>query len=128
MEWSGINTESAEDVNELILMTSTDLSAGPITTGSDDDLIVGVAGASTPDTNLNWASPTSWTNSHRQNNSAATIGLDAGYWLPGSVQSVYTAQWAHDNPVGPHGAGVIVAFSPAVQAEPFVKVEIRAAP
>src|ERR1700741_101313 len=93
-EWSGVKVVSAEDafdVNQEDDVTSApDISAGPIDTTDNGALIVGVATVNSADTTLAFASPTNWTNTYRQNDSSAIIGMDAGYWLPGSIQTAYT--------------------------------------
>lgn len=116
-EWSGVMNASAEDtfdVNTLIDIDTNDVNAGPITTTDKNALLVGLASVLSSDTTLNFASPTSWTNSYRQNNpiGAAGAGLDAGYWLPGAIQTTYTAQWTHDNVAAGSfkGAGIVVAL------------------
>lgn len=114
LEWSGVKTSSAEDtfdINEEIDTSgATDVSAGPITTTDAADVLVGLAGFHSVDTNLNLGSPTSWTNSYRQNDGNSYAGMDAGYWLPGAIQTTYTAQWSHDNNVNDLGVGVVVAL------------------
>jgi hypothetical protein len=116
MEFSGVATSSAEDtwdVNSEIDTSGTDVSGGPITTTDAGDLLVGVASITGLDTAITFGSPASWTNKYRQNNSANPTGMDAGYWLPGSIQTTYTAQWSHDNSAGEKGAGVVVALKAA---------------
>jgi hypothetical protein len=116
-EWSGVALSSAEDTfdvnQEIDTSGSTDVSSGPITTTEAADLLVGCAGLDSADTACNFGSPASWTNSYRQDNSSSFVGLDAGYWLPGSVQTTYTAQWSHDNNASDFGAGVVVALKAA---------------
>lgn len=120
-EWSDIASEDTYDVNELTNITSADASAGPITTSRADAIIVGMAALSEiADTNNTFSSPSSWTNSYREVDNATYRGMDAGYWIPGSVQTTYTAQWSHDNYSGEDGVGVIVAFlPPAVDQSAF---------
>lgn len=117
LEFSGVKTsaaEDAQDANAEINAGTTDASAGPITTTDAGDLLIGAATDNSGDLTLNFASPTSWTNKYRQNDSNGTIGFDAGYWLPGATQTTYTAQWAHDNTAGDVAAGVVVALLAAV--------------
>ena len=116
LEWSGIKTSAAEDDwddNSEVDMAATDASAGPIDTTDAGDLIVGVAVVTNNDTTVNWGSPASWTNVYRQNDNSNHQGIDAGYWLPGSIQTSYTAQWSHDNASSHDCAGVVVALLPA---------------
>jgi len=116
-EFSGVAASAAEDVfdaNEEIDLTSTDISAGPVTTTDAGDLIVGAAATINLAIALGFASPTSWTNSYRQNAGATNPGHDSGYWIPGSIQTTYTAQWSHNNGAGGVGAGVVVALKPAI--------------
>lgn len=118
LEFSGVATSAAEDdfaVNENIDTSATDISAGGtgFTTTDAGDVIVGSACDNCSDTTLNFASPTSWTNRYRQNDSNTYIGHDSGYWLPAATQTNYTAQWTHDNNVLNIGAGVVVALKPA---------------
>jgi len=117
-EWSGVEPVTPEDtfdVNEEIDTSgATDTSAGPITTTDAADLIVGCASViSATDANLTLGSPASWVNSYRQNSGSTIVGMDAGYWLPGSIQTTYTAQWSHDNNANDRGAGIVVALKPA---------------
>jgi hypothetical protein len=116
-EFSGVATSTPEDTwdaNDEVSIATNDLNAGPITTTDAGDLLVGaVAIFFTTSTNVNFASPTSWTNSYRENNPNAHASLDAGYWIPGSVKTTYTAQWVHDNEASREGCGVVVALKPA---------------
>jgi hypothetical protein len=117
-EYSGVATSTPEDTfdgNDSIDLTATDISAGPITTTDAGALLVGAAADLTDlDAALNFASPTSWTNHYRQNDGVTFIGFDAGSWLPGGIQTTYTAQWAHDNAADDRGCGVVVALKAAV--------------
>jgi hypothetical protein len=109
-EWSGVATSSAEDTwdeNSEVDIAVSDITAGPITTTDSGALFVGAAVVTPVDATLNWASPTSWTNSYRENDNNAHQGVDAGYWLPGSTQASYSPQWTHDNATGDGGAVVV---------------------
>lgn len=114
LEFSGVaatSPEDAFDINETIDTATLDVSAGPITTTQATALIVGAASVNTgADNTLNFASPASWINSYRQNAALDFTGLDAGYWLPGAIQTTYSPQWAHDNNADDFGAGVVVAL------------------
>jgi hypothetical protein len=115
-EFSGVATSAAEDTfdaNDTINLGTTDANAGPITTTDAGALITGAISNGYNDTTINNASPTSWTNTYRQDNGLSFVGMDAGYWLPGATQTTYTAQWSHDNTAGDIGAGVVVALLPA---------------
>jgi hypothetical protein len=117
LEFSGVAIASTEDTfdsnDEIDTSGAVDTSAGPITTTATTDVIVGAAINNTNDATLNFASPTSWTNSYRQNASNSFIGHDSGYWLPGSIQTTYTAQWSHDNNASAVGGGIVVALKAA---------------
>ena len=123
-EWSGVATSSPEDtfdVNEEIDTSgAVDISAGPITTTDIGDVLVGATTLISSDPTANFASPASWSNSYRQNDCGAFVGFDAGYWLPGSIQTTYTAQWAHDNNTDDKGAGVVVALKPAASGPTII--------
>ena len=116
LEWSALASVDVSAATSNIDMTSLDISAGPITTTDAGDVLIGVATQNTGDANINYASPTSWTNSYRQNDSATYVGMDAGYWVPGSIQTTYTAQWTNDNTAGEWGGGVVMALKPAAGA------------
>ena len=113
LEWSALNSVDVSAATSNIDTTTLDISAGTITTTNAGDVLIGVASLNTSDATSNFVSPTSWTNSYRQNDSNTYIGMDAGYWVPGSIQTTYTAQWAHDNAAGDAGGGVVVALKPA---------------
>jgi hypothetical protein len=117
MEFSGVATTTPEDAftsnDDIDTSGATDVSAGPITTTDAGDLILGSASDSSSDATLNFASPTSWTNKYRQNDSNTFIGHDSGYWLPAAIQTTYTAQWSHDNNASDESCGAIVALKPA---------------
>jgi hypothetical protein len=113
LEWSALNSVDVSAATSDIDTTATDISAGTITTTDAGDVLIGVASLNTSDATSNFASPTSWTNSYRQNDGSTYIGMDAGYWVPGSIQTTYTAQWAHDNTATDRGGGVVVALKPA---------------
>ena len=117
LEFSGVAIASTEDTfdsnDEIDTSGAVDTSAGPITTTATTDVIVGAAINNTNDATLNFASPTSWTNSYRQNASNSFIGHDSGYWLSGSIQTTYTAQWSHDNNASAVGGGIVVALKAA---------------
>lgn len=122
-EFSGVLTASAEDTwdaNDDVLITSSDLSAGPITTTDAGDLLLGCAGfVADSTTSLAWASPSSWTNLYRQNDGFTSgTGHDSAYWIPGSIQTSYTAQWSHRNITAAEGSAVVVALKPAVSFIP----------
>jgi len=116
-EWSGVHPTTPEDTwdanDDIDSSGAVDASAGPISTTDAGDLLVGAAVVDAVDTALNFSSPASWTNAYRQNDGNAYVGFDSGYWLPGSIQTTYTAQWSHDNGVNYRSAGVIVALKPA---------------
>jgi hypothetical protein len=123
-EFSGVATSSAEDTwdaNDSISITASDISAGPITTTDAGALLIGTAEMIADSaTSLAWASPTSWTNLYRQNDAYTSgTGHDSGYWLPGSTQSNYTAQWSHRNITDEQGSGVVVALLPATGGPSF---------
>lgn len=114
-EWSGVATSAAEDTwdeNSEVDISTLDVTAGPITTTDANDLLVGIAGTSNTDATMNWASPTSWTNSYRENDNNLHMGMDAGYWLPGAIQTTYSAGWTHDNAAN-EGCAVMVALKPS---------------
>jgi hypothetical protein len=118
LEYSGIDTAAPQDAtastSDINTGGGTDCSAGTITTTDAGDLIYGTAGiGGSGDTNINWGSPTSWTNRYRQNDASTYFGMDSGTWLPGSTQTTYTAQWSHDNTSGEEGCAVVVALKPA---------------
>ena len=118
LEFSGVATSAAEDTwdaNSNVDYFAVDISAGPITTTDAGDVLVGTAALISNDTTLNWASPTSWTNSYREGDGSANQNIDAGYWLPAAIQTTYTAQWAHDNVTSEAGA-VVVALKPVAAA------------
>jgi len=132
LEFSGLHTTAAEDTwdqNSNIDYTTNDVTAGPITTTDAGDVLVGAASLLSGDPTLNWASPTSWTNSYRENDTSDHENIDAGYWIPGSIQTTYSAQWTHDNTSGTRGCAVVVALKPAApdQHNPFVKVLFKPA-
>jgi len=112
LEWSALASVDVSAATSNIDTTTLDISAGPITTTDAGDVLIGVATLDTGDTTINFASPTSWTNSYRHD-SNIYIGMDAGYWVPGSIQTTYTAQWAHDNTAGNWGGGVVIALKPS---------------
>lgn len=120
LEFSGVATSAAEDVwdaNDDFAIDTNDLNAGPITTTDAGDVLVGAASIrQITDNDVAWASPTSWTNSYRENLANTHQSLDAGYWLPGAVQTTYTAQWTHDNEAAREGSAVIIALRPAASA------------
>lgn len=117
MEWSGLQATTPEDTwdanNDIDSTGAVDASAGPITTTDAGDLLIGAAALNANDVNANFASPASWTTAYRQNDAATYYGMDSGYWLPGSIQTGYTAQWSHDNGAFYESAGVVVALKPA---------------
>ena len=113
LEWSAMDSVDVSAATSNIDTTTLDISAGTITTTNAGDVLIGVASLNTGDATINFASPTSWTNSYRQNDSSTYIGMDAGYWVPGSIQTTYTAQWAHDNTAGNWGGGVVMALKPS---------------
>lgn len=120
-EISGILSAAAEetwDANDQIDITALNCNAGPITTTNAGDLFYGCAGINGTDATMNFASPTSWTNTYRQNNNTTYVGMDAGRWEPGSTQSNYTAQWTHDTAAGDDGCGVVVALKPVAGGPP----------
>jgi len=124
-EYSGVATAAAERdsaTSEEFSITTNDVSAGGTGFSTNAaDLIVGTASIIGDDTTLNWASPTSWTNRYRQNDGFNVPSIDAGTWLPGSAQTNYLAQWAHDNLSGMFGAAVVVALKaagPTITAQP----------
>lgn len=118
-EFSGVDNSTPEvtfDSNSDINITSTDVSAGPVTSTATTDLFVGAAEVIADSaTSLAWSSPTSWTNLYRKNDGFSSgTGHDSGYWLPGSVQTTYTAQWAHRNISGGNeGSAVVVVLKAA---------------
>jgi len=113
LEWSALASVDVSAATSNIDMTSLDSSAGPITTTDAGDVLIGVATQDSGSAGLTLASPTSWTNSYRQNDSATYVGMDAGYWVPGSIKTTYTAQWAHINTAGEWCGGVVMALKPA---------------
>jgi hypothetical protein len=125
MEFSGVATSAAEDTfdsnNDINTAGGTDISAGPITTTDAGDVLIGTAADTSTSTNLNFGSPTSWTNVYRQNDSSTYMGFDSGYWIPGSIQTTYTAQWSHDNNALDEGSGTIVALKPAAGGHPAAR-------
>lgn len=111
-EFSGINTTNptvAFDANQTDT-SATDANAGPITTLDGSELIIGVVEDSSSASAMGFGSPASWTNAYRQNDSNTFIGMDAGYWLPGSRQTSYTAQWSHSNFTLDLASAWVVAF------------------
>lgn len=116
-EWSGIEATAPEDTwdpnDNIDSSGAVDASAGPITTTNAGDVLIGVAVLNANDPTANFASPASWTNAYRQNDATTYYGSDSAYWLPGSIQTTYTAQWSHDNGVDYRSAGVVVALKPA---------------
>lgn len=115
-EWSGVATSSPEDTfdaNDSIDTSVNDANAGPITTTDAGDLLMGTCSGNTASTNMNYASPASWTNRFRSNDASAFFGHDSGSWLPGSTQTTYTAQWTHDNAASDTASAVVVALKPA---------------
>jgi hypothetical protein len=130
LELSGVATSAAEDdfaANSEINITSLDISAGGagFTTTDPGSIIIGTAATNSADDTLNFASPASWTNRYRQNQGLTVTGFDSGTWLPGSIQTDYTAQWAHDNTASSAtGCGIVVALKPgsgqAATVTPFV--------
>ena len=120
-EFSGVALSAPEDVSatssEINIGTTTDCSAGGTGfTTVATSLIVGTANPASTDTTMNLASPASWTNRYRQNDSFQFNGHDSGSWLPGAAQTNYTSQWAHDNTAGEFGAAVAVALKEAVSS------------
>lgn len=120
-EFSGVATSSAEDTwdaNDAQTITTNDVNAGPITTTDAGDLIIGCGGVpADSSTSLAWSDPTSWTNLYRNNDGWTTAtGHDSGYWLPGSIQTSYTPQWAHRNISGESASALVVALKPAAGA------------
>lgn len=121
-EFTGVLASGALDTsnsNSNIDTTgATKVTPGSITTVDAGDLIVGAATIrSSTDTNVTFASPTSWTNVYRQNNNPTPgtgPSLDFGYWLPGATQSAYNPPWSHDNNANDRGAGMIFAFKPTL--------------
>jgi hypothetical protein len=121
LEWSALASVDVSAATSDIDTTTLDISAGTITTTDAGDVLIGVAALDSFDATINFASPTSWTNSYRQNDSSVYIGMDAGYWVPGSIKTTYTAQWAHDNNAGDWGGGVVMALKPAAGGGPTVQ-------
>lgn len=113
-EKSGVATTFAEDASnhrDDIDITAADITGGSITTTDAGDLIFGVAATLSTDSTHNWASPTSWTNRYRRDNGTTNQAFDGGDWLPGSIQTGYSPQWAHDNTTAIlEGCGVVVAL------------------
>jgi hypothetical protein len=123
-EFSGVHLttpvdDSATNSN-INIGTTTDVSAGGsgFTTTDAGDMIVGLGYPVSDDATLNLGSPASWTNRYRQNDSLNFTGLDSGTWLPGSIQTNYTAQWSHDNTAGEEGCAVVIALLPSAAAAP----------
>lgn len=117
-EFSGVATSSAEDTwdgNDAQLITSNDVNAGPITTTDAGVLLIGCGGVpADSSTSLAWSDPASWTNLFRNNDGwTSGTGHDSGFWLPGSIQTGYTPQWAHRNISGEYGSAVVVALKAA---------------
>lgn len=117
LEFSGVKTSSPEDTfdanDNIDTSGGTDASAGPINTADAGDLLAGSVGiVNIGDSNFNFASPASWTNSYRQNDASSFTAMDAGYWLPGSTQASYTALWSHDNNANDESGAVVVALLP----------------
>lgn len=115
-EFSGVATSAAEDAwdpNSNINTAAADATAGPITTTETGDLIVGLATGNVLDNAMNYGSPASWANSYRQNLAFDTCGMDAGYWIPGSIQTNYSPAWTHDNAAGDIHGAVVVALKAA---------------
>jgi len=113
-EWSGVATSSPEDTwdeNSEIDITSSDVTAGPITTTEADDLLVGIATGNVTVT-MSYGSPTSWTNSYRENDGFSHASYDVSYWLPGATQTTYSPQWSHANQSSRKGTAVVVALKP----------------
>jgi hypothetical protein len=122
-EFSGVATASALDdsaTNSEISTAAADVTAGPIDTTEAGDLIYGAACVrAVSDTNVNFGSPTNFTNIYRQNNSATggqAPSLDAAYWLPGAVQTNFSPAWTHDNAAGTEGIGIVLALKAAAAA------------
>jgi hypothetical protein len=65
------------------------------------------------DSDVAWSSPASWTNRYRFSDWNTSQVMDAGTWLPGSTQTSYSAQWAHDNVSGARAGAVVVALKAA---------------
>lgn len=109
---------AAEDTfggnNEIDTSGATDGNAGPITTTDAGALLVGLCASRSTNSALAYASPTSWTNVYRQDNSSSNQGLDFGYWYPGAVQTSYTAQWSHANAAGEEACAVVIALTSVV--------------
>lgn len=115
MEWSGVAISTPEDTWDAaddFEVSGADVAAGPITTGYAGALIVGACAMAMGSANLAFASPTSWTNRYRENDSNTYYGHDSGTWLPGTVQTSYSPAWSHANASG-EGSAVVVSLKPA---------------
>lgn len=117
-EFSGVDNAAPEvtsDANDDQSITSNDVNAGPVSSAAASDLFIGAAEVPADSTtSLAWSSPTSWTNIGRKNDGFSTgTGYDAAYWYPGSIQTTYTAQWAHRNISGSEGSAVVVVLKAA---------------
>jgi len=113
-EWSGVATSAYEDTwddNSEVDITSADVTAGPITTTDAGDVLVGIATANIS-LAMSYGSPTSWTNSYREDDGSLHATYDVAYWLPGSIQTTYSPQWSHTNSAT-KGTAVVVALKPA---------------
>ena len=100
LEFSGVKSSTAEDVQAVsddFDITSNDVNAGPVTTTDAGDVFIGAVSSRANDTNMAYGSPASWTNSYRENDNTNHASVDAGYWIPGGIQTTYTAQWSHSN-------------------------------
>lgn len=111
-EFSGVASASPLDdsATNANIAAGTDANAGGtgFTTTAAGSLITGTANPVSALTNMAFVSPTSWTNTYRQNDANTFAGMDAGYWLPGATQTDYTAQWSHANTVSPEESAAIV--------------------
>jgi hypothetical protein len=118
VEVSGAAASSLEDqfdVNDSQNVSATDVSAGPITTTVADTILFAASSVIANDATLNFASPASFTNLYRANDSANSLAWDSAYRIV-SATDTFTPQWGHDNSAGADGAAVVVALIAAEEA------------
>lgn len=132
-EFSDVETVSPEvtwDANSGVSITSNDVNAGPVTSTSASDLFIGCADITANNTtSLAWSSPSGWTNLYRKNDGYTDgTGHDSAYWYPGSVQTSYTAQWAHRNISGHEASAVVVVLKTAAAPLPTIAGTSNATP